>query len=55
MIKEEGIFPIMDCYLRLAGEEKKFLSFGADQYYWRDLGNLESVEKAAEEVKRLLL
>lgn len=55
MIKEEGIFAIIDCYLRLAGEGKKILSFGADQYYWRDLGKLESVQKAAEEVKRLLL
>lgn len=55
MIKEEGIFPIIDCYLRLAGEGKKILSFTADQYYWRDLGKLESVEKAAEEMKRLKL
>ena len=54
MIKEEGIFPIIGCYLRLAGEGKKILSFSADQYYWRDLGKLERVEKAAEEMKRLI-
>jgi NDP-sugar pyrophosphorylase family protein len=55
MIKEESIFPIIDCYLRLAGEGNKILSFGVDQYYWRDLGKLESVEKAAEEVKGRLI
>lgn len=55
MIKEEGIFPIIDCYLRLAGEGKRILSFSVDQYYWRDLGKLESVKKAAGEVKHLVL
>lgn len=55
MITEEGVFPIIDCYLRLAREGKKILSFSVDQYYWRDLGKLESVEKAAEEMKHLLL
>lgn len=55
MMKEKGVFSIIDCYLRLAREGRKILSRSVDEYYWRDLGKLESVEKATEEVKRLLL
>jgi NDP-sugar pyrophosphorylase family protein len=51
LMKEEGIFPIIDSYLRLAGEGEKILAFRADRYYWRDVGKLESVAQAAEELK----
>jgi NDP-sugar pyrophosphorylase family protein len=50
LMKEEGIFPIIDSYLRLAGAGEKILAFRADQYYWRDLGKPESVAQAAEEL-----
>jgi NDP-sugar pyrophosphorylase family protein len=50
LMKEEGIFPIIDCYLRLAGAGEKIVAFRADQYYWRDLGKPESVAQAAEEL-----
>jgi NDP-sugar pyrophosphorylase family protein len=51
LMKEEGIFPIIDSYLRLAGAGEKIVAFRADQYYWRDLGKPESVAQAAEELK----
>jgi NDP-sugar pyrophosphorylase family protein len=50
LMKEEGIFPIIDSYLRLAGAGEKIVAFRADQYYWRDLGKPESVAQAAEEL-----
>jgi NDP-sugar pyrophosphorylase family protein len=53
LMKEEGIFPIIDAYLRLAGEREKIVCFRADQYSWRDLGKVESVAQAAEEATDL--
>jgi len=51
MMTEEGAFSIIDCYLRLAAQGEKIVSFRADQYYWRDLGRLESVALAERELK----
>lgn len=48
---EEGVFPIVSTYLRLAGEGEKILAFRADEYYWRDLGKPENVAQAAQELK----
>jgi NDP-sugar pyrophosphorylase family protein len=50
---EEGVFPIIDSYLRLAGQGEKIMAFRADEYYWRDLGQPESVAQAAEELQKL--
>jgi NDP-sugar pyrophosphorylase family protein len=52
---EEGVFPIIDAYLRLAGQGEKIIGFRADEYYWRDLGRPESVAQAAEDLKKLVL
>ncbi len=52
-LKEDGVFPIVPTYLRLAAEGERISAFHADQYYWRDLGRPESVAKAAEELARL--
>lgn len=49
LMKEEGVFSIIDCYLRLAKEGERILGFRADEYYWRDLGRPENVKRAAEE------
>jgi NDP-sugar pyrophosphorylase family protein len=46
---EEGVFSIIDCYLRLAGREEKIVAFRADEYYWRDLGTPEKVRQATRE------
>src|SRR5215467_9039114 len=51
LITEEGIFSIIDVYLRLAAQGEKIKSFTADEYKWRDLGTPESVARAAEELK----
>jgi len=51
MMTEEGAFSIIDCYLRLAAQGEKIVSFRADQYYWRDLGRVESVARAERELK----
>jgi NDP-sugar pyrophosphorylase family protein len=55
MIIEDGVFSIIDCYLRLAGQGERILGFRADEYYWRDLGRLEDLEQAASDFERKIL
>jgi len=50
LMKEDGVFSIIDCYLRLAGMEEKITGFRADQYYWRDLGKPADLQQAAVEL-----
>jgi len=47
---EEGAFSIVPSYLRLAGQGEKILGFRADEYQWRDLGRMESVARAGEDM-----
>jgi NDP-sugar pyrophosphorylase family protein len=54
LMKEEGVFSIIDLYLRLAGEGENLAGFRADEYYWRDLGKLDQVQQAEEDYKRRL-
>jgi NDP-sugar pyrophosphorylase family protein len=49
-LTEEGVFSIIDSYVRLAGEGERILGFRADEYYWRDLGRPENVERAASDL-----
>ena len=51
LMDEDGIFSIIDLYLRLAGQGENVLGFRADEYYWRDLGKLDQVHQAAEDYK----
>src|SRR5215472_16928947 len=51
LMTEEGIFSIIDVYLRLAAQGEKINCFPADEYKWRDLGTPESVARAAEELQ----
>lgn len=55
LIKEVGVFSIIDLYLRLAGEGERISGFRADNYYWRDLGKLDQVQQAAEDYRHKLL
>ena len=55
MMTEEGAFPIMSTYLRLAADHEKIAAFRADEYYWRDLGRPENVMQAAEDLKQKVL
>ena len=47
---EEGVFSIIATYLRLAGQNEKILAFRADEYYWHDLGKLEDLRQAEQDL-----
>jgi mannose-1-phosphate guanylyltransferase len=49
LMKEEGIFSIVESYLRLAGSGEKMVAFRADEYYWRDLGKPDDLQQAARD------
>ena len=51
-MKEDGVFSIIDCYLRLAGGGEKISAFRADEYYWRDLGKPNDLEQAAQDMQQ---
>jgi mannose-1-phosphate guanylyltransferase len=51
MMIEDGIFSIVDCYLRLAGQGEEIVEFRTDEYYWRDLGRLEDLKQAARDLE----
>ncbi len=50
MMKEEGVFSILQTYLRLAGEGEKVVGANVEGAYWRDLGTPEKVARAAREL-----
>jgi NDP-sugar pyrophosphorylase family protein len=50
MMSEEGVFSIIDSYLRLTRNGEKILAFRADAYAWRDLGKPENIEAAEREI-----
>ena len=47
---EEGAFSVIPLYLRLAEQGEAVQAYRADQYYWRDLGRPEHIERAAGEI-----
>jgi NDP-sugar pyrophosphorylase family protein len=53
MLSEEGAFSIITSYLRLAAAGENISAFRADEYSWRDMGKLENIAKAAEEMKTI--
>jgi NDP-sugar pyrophosphorylase family protein len=50
MLTEEGVFPIIPAYLRLAGQGETIAAFRADDFYWRDLGRPADLAEAAREI-----
>jgi len=54
LLTEEGAFSIIASYLRLAANTEKISAFPADEYYWRDMGKLENIAQAAEDLKSQL-
>jgi NDP-sugar pyrophosphorylase family protein len=52
LMKEEGIFSIIDTYLRLAGAGEKIIAFRAGDYYWRDLGKPADLQQAARDLQQ---
>ncbi len=49
MITEQGVFSIIDVYLRLAAKREEIRAFRADGCYWRDLGKPEQILAATED------
>lgn len=54
VMKEGGVFSIVDCYLRLAGAGEKIAGFRADEYYWRDLGRIQDLHQAGMDLEHQL-
>jgi len=52
LLTEEGVFSIIPSYLRLSAQGEKILAFGADQYYWRDLGRPADLAQAALDLQQ---
>jgi mannose-1-phosphate guanylyltransferase len=52
MLSEQGVFSIITSYLRLARQGAKIQAFRCDGAYWRDLGRIEAVRQASEEIER---
>jgi NDP-sugar pyrophosphorylase family protein len=55
MMTEQGVFSIINTYLRLAGQEEKIAAFRADEYYWRDLGKPEKITQAERDIAQRLV
>jgi NDP-sugar pyrophosphorylase family protein len=51
LMKEQGIFSIVNSYLRLAGSGEKIVAFRADEYYWRDLGKPADLQQATRDLE----
>lgn len=52
MMTEEGAFSIIDTYLRLTAQGERISGFRADEYYWRDLGRLQDLDRAAADLRK---
>lgn len=52
LMREEGVFSIIDTYLRLAAAGEKIMAFRADEYYWRDLGKPADLQQAARDLQQ---
>jgi len=52
LMTDDGIFSIIDSYLRLAAAGEKIIAFRSDQYYWRDLGKPADLAQAAQDLKQ---
>jgi len=51
MIPEEGVFSIINSYLKIAALGKSILAFHSDESYWRDLGRPEHLKQAEMDLK----
>lgn len=54
LMEEEGAFPIFPVYLRLAAAGERIAAYRTDACYWRDLGRVESIRQAEEDLKACL-
>lgn len=49
LLSEEGAFPIVPAYLRLAAQGERIAAFNAEPAYWRDLGKPTSLRQAEKD------
>jgi NDP-sugar pyrophosphorylase family protein len=49
LTSEDGVFSIVNTYLRLAGQGENIQGHRADEFYWRDLGKPESLVQAEKD------
>lgn len=52
LMTDDGVFSIIDTYLRLSGSGETIHAFRADQYYWRDLGKAADLQQAARDIEQ---
>jgi NDP-sugar pyrophosphorylase family protein len=45
MMTEEGVFSIIETYLRLASRNEKIMAFRSHESYWRDLGQSRACDR----------
>jgi NDP-sugar pyrophosphorylase family protein len=50
-LSQDGVFSIIDAYVRLAARGERIAAFRADEYEWRDLGRPENVVEAAQKLR----
>ncbi len=55
LMTEDGVFSIIETYLRLAACGERIVAFGADGAYWRDLGTVGSLEQAETDFRNGVL
>ena len=55
IMTEEGVFSIIDSYLRMAASGNKILGFRADESYWYDLGKLDNVKQVEQDLQQKVL
>jgi NDP-sugar pyrophosphorylase family protein len=55
LLTEEGVFSIIDSYLRLSAQGQKILAFRADHYYWGDLGKPADLAQASHDLQQKVL
>ena len=55
LLTEEGVFSVIDAYLRLAAQGEKVLAFRADECYWRDLGRPADLSQAALDFRQRVI
>jgi NDP-sugar pyrophosphorylase family protein len=49
---EAAAFPIIPTYLRLAVEGARIVAYRADGCYWRDLGTIDALKQAEDDLRR---
>jgi NDP-sugar pyrophosphorylase family protein len=51
LMTEQGVFSIIDVYLRLAGQGERIQGHHVDDSYWRDLGKPEQFQQAEQDYR----